>query len=326
MPIITPTAPAQNSSYNVTESTLATLRAELERGDRICREHDSSLKAVGGCVDGSGQGTSEDVEGGGGENIGGGRVSPSSSAEAMDGPGPGPGAAAGDGSTLWSSLLEPSPFFNDNKHFLVVEVMTTAGGASGGHHLWVGWIESRLRWLVLAVEKVSRGNILVHPWPHPHETVTKPWAGQVSGVGRTTTYFIGLRSKAGEGGGGGGRGAALPLSQGIVNQGLFPAAGAGGGRSVPGGGGVNLQGAVDEFLSIVNSWPGRVEGMKCVVRYQKAPPSSVQPVLRSSSGGTPAPTFSSVAAAEAGVPHVGDKRKGRKGSPEGHGVQAPKYN
>ena len=76
---------------------------------------------------------------------------------------------------------------------------------------------------------------------------------------------------------------------------------------------MDLQGAVEEFCSIVTTWPGKSAGMKCTVRLQKAPsPSSPSEVSDS------APAL----AAEVEAPAVGDKRKGRKGAGVGTRVEA----
>ena len=249
----------------VTESTLATLRSELKRGERICRQCEYGETTTkkppppeqlsGGVGDASGGGGGLGARGGGGGGRGGAVTAVVNTAVTAVNTAVTAVVAA---ATPWSELLEPLPFFSAYRHFLCVEVATSPGEAVSGHHLWDGWAESRLRWLVLAVEKVSRGALQVHPWPHPHQAVTagSGWGGE---GGRVTTRFLGLRPRPGSGGSGASAIAAGGLDNNNGNNG-----GGGGGGSGAGAGvaGVDLQGAVDEFRSIVNAWPGRVSGMR----------------------------------------------------------------
>jgi hypothetical protein len=275
MPIITPTAPCMNSSYNVTESTLAALRSELERGERICREHEMGGGGRGGgCGGETKQSAPPSTSGGGGTGDGGGTGGGDAGlfGGTVGGDGGSGDSDSGPADTApWSELLEQLPFFSAFRHFLCVEVATSGSGQSvGSHHLWDGWVESRLRWLVLAVEKVSRGSLLAHPCPHRHESTggggrsgSRSEDGHGGGGGggeggaRATTHFIGLRSRPGGGSGGG-----VGDDNGSTVSATSSAAA-----------GVDLRVAVDEFRSIVNRWSGRVAGRaKQLTCFPRPPP------------------------------------------------------
>ena len=59
-------------------------------------------------------------------------------------------------SCVWDELLRSPRFFQEHRHFLAVDTVSAPEVASE-HHAWGGWVESRLRWLVLAVERASGG-------------------------------------------------------------------------------------------------------------------------------------------------------------------------
>jgi poly(A) polymerase len=139
MPLITPAYPAMNSSYNVSDSTLAVMRAELARGDAACQ-------ALYAAAAGSGR----------------------------------PTAAA------WAPLWEPCPFFSLHRHYLQVEC---TAASSEAHRRWEGWVESRLRQLVLAVERVTQGGLALQPWP-----------GEFRPREQCSAYFFGVRRVASGGG------------------------------------------------------------------------------------------------------------------------------
>jgi poly(A) polymerase len=140
-------------------------------------------------------------------------------------------------SRLWDELLRSPRFFEEHRHFLAVDVVSSPEVASE-HHAWDGWVESRLRWLVLAVERASAGKLLARPWPHPH--------AREGPAGTRTARFVALRWD-GDVGGFGARGIGTAL---------------------------DLRGVVEEFMTMVRAWPPRKIGQECEVRYQRAPQRS----------------------------------------------------
>ena len=99
MKIITPAYPAQNSTFNVTHSTLHVLKQEFKKGREVC-------------------------------------------------------AKILLGAAKWESLWEPLPFFQMHKHYLQV---TMCASTEEDFKKWEGWVHSRLRLLVQAVETCSGG-------------------------------------------------------------------------------------------------------------------------------------------------------------------------
>lgn len=83
MPIITPSYPSMNTTHNVSASTLASMKKEIERGSRICN-------AI------------ENVKG---ENVG-----------------DGDGGDAKTGVAAWQVLFNPSEFFGDYRRMLQIDV------------------------------------------------------------------------------------------------------------------------------------------------------------------------------------------------------------
>ncbi|PRW58063.1 nuclear poly(A) polymerase 1 [Chlorella sorokiniana] len=111
MPIITPAYPCMNSSYNVSECTLAVMAEEFKRGDEVCSE----VLSRGGAALMRDEVCSEVLSRG--------------------------GAAP----TAWSRLLEPLPFFELFRHFLQVEVLADS---KEDFEVWEGWVHSRMRLLI----------------------------------------------------------------------------------------------------------------------------------------------------------------------------------
>ncbi|OQS06970.1 Poly(A) polymerase [Thraustotheca clavata] len=71
-----------------------------------------------------------------------------------------------NGGTDWSPLFEPSPFFVDHQHYLIVEVFTYDEKDSAA---WCGYVESRLRRLIesLAKHNPQLCRLRVHPKKYP---------------------------------------------------------------------------------------------------------------------------------------------------------------
>jgi poly(A) polymerase len=127
MKIITPAYPAQNSTFNVTHSTLHVLKREFKRGRETC-------------------------------------------------------AKILMGQTKWESLWEPLPFFTMHKHYLQV---TMCAITEDDFKKWEGWVHSRLRMLVQAVETCSGGALIAHPYPERKQDPAKDSALHC-------IYYIGL--------------------------------------------------------------------------------------------------------------------------------------
>jgi len=68
-------------------------------------------------------------------------------------------------------LFEPYPFFESYKNYL--EVNITARN-EGDLRNWKGWVESRLRTLVLKIERYSHEMILAHPYPRDFSDKSRP--------------------------------------------------------------------------------------------------------------------------------------------------------
>ena len=184
MPLITPAYPCMNSSYNVSESTLAVMRGEFAGGDVACQQVYSAAAAKG----------------------------------------------AGPGASPWEPLWEPLPFFRLHKHYLQVD---STARDEDAHRRWEGWVESRLRQLVLAVERSTGGALALHPWPaefHPRPACS--------------AYFFGVSRTA------------------------VPSAEPGAAPRPPAS--FDLRAAVEDFRLRVYSYQYREEGMECVIRHMKA--------------------------------------------------------
>jgi poly(A) polymerase len=131
MPIITPTYPCQNSSFNVSSSTLRVMTEELKRGDGVC----DSLDARG---------------------------------------------------AEWGRLFEAFPFFESYKNYLQIDI--TAGDEEE-MRVWKGWVESRLRQLILKVEKDTFGMLQCHPHPSGFHDASKKV--------QVCSFFVALQRKQG---------------------------------------------------------------------------------------------------------------------------------
>ena len=185
MPLITPAYPCMNSSYNVSESTLGILRAELERGDGVCQGVYARRAGLG---------------------------APS----------------------VWAALWEPLPFFKLHKHYLQVDA---TAGSEQCHRKWEGWVESRLRQLVLSVERCTGGALALHPWP-----------GELRPLPLQSSYFFGVKRNE------------RPQTA------LPPGAAA----APPAPSSFDLRGAVEDFRLRVYAYQYREEGMECVIRHMRA--------------------------------------------------------
>ncbi|KAF8668975.1 hypothetical protein HU200_052187 [Digitaria exilis] len=91
--------------------------------------------------------------------------------------------AIDEGKAGWNALFEPYPFFESYKNYL--EVNITARNEDDLRN-WKGWVESRLRTLVLKIERYSHEMILAHPYPRDLSDKSRPLH---------CFYFIGLWRK-----------------------------------------------------------------------------------------------------------------------------------
>jgi poly(A) polymerase len=137
-------------------------------------------------------------------------------------------AARGGNAAPWSPLWVPLPFFTLHKHFLQVDATARDEEA---HRRWEGWVESRLRQLVLAVERSTGGALALHPWPA--ELRPKP---------ASSSYFFGVRRAA----------APPPPEPGAPPR--PPAS-------------FDLRAAVEDFRLRVYAYQYRQEGMECVIKH-----------------------------------------------------------
>jgi len=141
MPIITPAYPQQNSTFNVSDSTLKVMRGEFEE----------SLKISNEIIDGRHQ--------------------------------------AMEGANVWDRLFEPPNFFGKYRHFLVLEA---SANTEEDQLQWYGTVESKLRHLILFLEREAID--MVHLWP-------KAFPSLEPGKEKACCYwFFGLVIKSGEAG------------------------------------------------------------------------------------------------------------------------------
>lgn len=152
----------------------------------------------------------------------------------------------------WRKLFEDSDFFVRYKNYLEICIVSDL---EADHLKWVGFIESRVRQLVLLLQQVD--SLQVHPWPSsfspPDQEDVKSSSIAPSAVEKRpfkSLIYIGLRYIS----------TPTPIQS----------------ASVPGGEPqkkkeVDLTPAVAEFERQVNEWPGKTPAMK---------PLSIHPVRR----------------------------------------------
>ena len=252
MPIITPAYPCMNSSYNVSESTLALMRTEMARGDTQAQAAyvaAAKLTAAGSELHG-----------------------------------------------VWAPMFEPLKFFDTYKHYLQVDV---TAASEDSQRRWEGWVESRLRQLVLSVERATAGALALHPWP-----------GELRPKALHTAYFMGVHRRA------------PPVP---------PASGA---PKPPES--FDLRHAVEDFRLRVYAYQFREEEMTCVIKHMRAkdlpafvrgagPPPAKDTEETTGAGAAPtdAPSAAPVEAAEANgdAPAAGAKRPRDDGDEDGAPVK-----
>ena len=247
MPIITPAYPCMNSSYNVSESTLALMRNEMARGDAQAQAaYAAGAKLI---------------------------------------------AAGSELHGVWAPMFEPLKFFDTYKHYLQVDVRAAS---EDSQRRWEGWVESRLRQLVLSVERATAGALSLHPWP-----------GELRPEPLHTAYFMGVQRRA------------------------PPAPPPGGAPKPPES--FDLRHAVEDFRLRVYAYQYREEAMTCAIKHMRAKdlPAFVRgagpPVAKDAEETTGAGAAAPVEAGEAkdGAPAAGDKRPREDGDQAENGDDAP---
>eukprot|EP00899_Mesostigma_viride_P003330 jgi/Mesvir1/12999/Mv06004-RA.1 len=86
----------------------------------------------------------------------------------------------------WPALLEPLNFLERYRHYLQIDIYAST---EDEHRMWTGWCESRLRQLVMKVERATHGVLQVHPWPREYNEPSRP--------GTHTAFFMGLLPREG---------------------------------------------------------------------------------------------------------------------------------
>lgn len=86
----------------------------------------------------------------------------------------------------WKVLFEPYPFFEAYKHYLQIDI---AAEDDGDLRQWKGWVESRIRYLTLRIERDTFGMLQCHPHPGDFSDKNRPFH---------CCYFMGLQRKQGE--------------------------------------------------------------------------------------------------------------------------------
>ncbi|WCJ21897.1 poly(A) polymerase 1 [Euphorbia peplus] len=85
----------------------------------------------------------------------------------------------------WDTLFEPFSFFDAYKHYLQIDICAEN---EDDLRKWKGWVESRLRQLILRIERYTFDKLQCHP--HPGEFIDKSRYLHCS-------YFMGLQRKQG---------------------------------------------------------------------------------------------------------------------------------
>ncbi|CAI0400620.1 unnamed protein product [Linum tenue] len=85
----------------------------------------------------------------------------------------------------WETLFEPFSFFDAYKNYLQIDI---SSGNEDDLRNWKGWVESRLRILILKIEKHTYNMLQCHPHPGEFSDKSKPLR---------YFYFMGLQRKQG---------------------------------------------------------------------------------------------------------------------------------
>jgi hypothetical protein len=130
MPIITPAYPSMNCTYNASETTRQLLREELERAHLIVKDVDKHAAAAA-------------------------KGAAAAAAAAAGGGGGLPRRRAGSPPIVgWEQLFAPYRLFRDRRYRYFLRIAILAVDADT-YRQWFGWVESKLRFLVLKLEQCA---------------------------------------------------------------------------------------------------------------------------------------------------------------------------
>ncbi|XP_059643221.1 nuclear poly(A) polymerase 4-like isoform X2 [Cornus florida] len=87
----------------------------------------------------------------------------------------------------WGAMFEPYLFFESYKNYLQVDIVAAD---VDDLRAWKGWVESRLRYLTLMIERDTFGKLQCHPYPHEYVDTSKQCCH--------CAFFMGLQRKQGE--------------------------------------------------------------------------------------------------------------------------------
>eukprot|EP00871_Galdieria_phlegrea_P005634 jgi/Galph1/6071/GphlegSOOS_G4728.1 len=211
MPVITPAYPSMNSTHNVSRTTLRIIQDEIQRGleltDQICAIQTNHTQMS--CTDSKELPSTNVVE------------------PTADGKIEERKTTSIKGILSWSALFEPTDFFSRYKNYIQINIIS---GSAENQRKWHGFVESKLRVLILKLEILS--HTLIYPYPFPF---TRP------GGNFCDSFFIGLSFT-------------LPK---IPNQ--------NGSKERK----IDMSGPVSEWVSYVLSWPFRTADMEVTVEHVK---------------------------------------------------------
>ncbi|KAH0464419.1 hypothetical protein IEQ34_007205 [Dendrobium chrysotoxum] len=86
----------------------------------------------------------------------------------------------------WSALFQPYQFFESYKNFLKVDIVAMD---ADDLRIWKGWVESRLRIMILKIERDTYGMLQCHPYPTEYIDSSRR--------SPHCLFFLGLRRKQG---------------------------------------------------------------------------------------------------------------------------------
>lgn len=198
MPVITPAYPSMNSTHNVSRTTLRIIQEEIHRGleitDKILCQSSGSRKTLSTEKADSNETTNS--------------VDHSEETNVVN------------EVVTWSTLFERTDFFSKFKNYLQINIIS---GTAENQRKWHGFVESKLRVLILKLEILSHTLIYPHPVPY-----SRP------GMHYCDSFFIGLSFSLPK----------LPNQNGSKER------------------KIDMSGPVSEWVNYVLSWPFRTSDME----------------------------------------------------------------
>jgi poly(A) polymerase len=205
MPVITPAYPSMNSTHNVSRTTLRIIQEEIHRGleitDKILCQSSGSRKTLSTEKADSNETTNS--------------VDHSEETNVVN------------EVVTWSTLFERTDFFSKFKNYLQINIIS---GTAENQRKWHGFVESKLRVLILKLEILSHTLIYPHPVPY-----SRP------GMHYCDSFFIGLSFSLPK----------LPNQNGSKER------------------KIDMSGPVSEWVNYVLSWPFRTSDMEVTVEHVK---------------------------------------------------------